>query len=277
MSLVINGLAGTKTNGRVSDMLRGGEAGRDVDFWRRNAMNEPKRRCWSVAGFATWDRPGRLLWLALLCLVAPFTVRALTLGQVDDFQDGSSQNWQTGVGPINNVANGGPTGAGDHYVQYTSTGTGGADSRMVIFNIAQWQGNYSGAEITGIAMDLNNFSQQPLSMRIAFFVNQSAGYGATMPFSLAANSGWQHTTFPLAASNFTAIGSPGSFSTLLSNFTGQFRILSSGAPSLQGDVITDTLGIDNIQAIPEPSTLVMVVAAFVMLGSCIHARVVSNH
>lgn len=129
---------------------------------------------------------------------------------------------------------------------------------MIILNDSQWLGDYIGTGITGIAMALNNFSPQSLSMRIAFFQDPSTGYVTTTPFSLAANSGWQHTTFSLTAANFTAIGSPGDFNTLLSNFSGQRRILSSSAPSLLGDPVAATLGVDNVQAIPEPSTFVMV-------------------
>ena len=198
-----------------------------------------------------------MAWLVIV-LAAPATTHALTLGQLDDFQDGSAQNWQTGAGPIGNVASGGPGGAGDHYIQYSSSGGFGADGRMVIFNTAQWQGNYTGAGITSIAMDLNNLGLQPLSMRLAFFLNSGTGYVSTTPFSLSANSAWQHVTFSLNAADFTAIGSPGSFNTLLSNFNGQLRILSSGSPSMLGDAVAATLGVDNIQAIPEPNTVVMV-------------------
>jgi hypothetical protein len=198
-------------------------------------------------------------------LIIPLTARALTLGQIDDFQDGTSQNWGVGVGPVTNVASGGPAGAGDRYIQATSLGGSGPQSRMVILNSSQWLGDYVGAGITAIAMDLNNFSSQPLSMRLAFFVNSSSGYASTTPFSLAANSGWEHTSFSLNPADFTAIGSPGDFNTLLSNFNGQLRILSSTSPSLRGDSIAATLGVDNVQAIPESGTFVMVGVGMLIL------------
>jgi hypothetical protein len=206
-------------------------------------------------------------------LVIPLTASALTLGQIDDFQDDTSQNWGIGVGPVTNIVNGGPTGAGDHYIQATSLGGSGAQSRMVILNSSQWLGDYVDAGITGIAMDFNNFSSQQLSMRLAFFVNSSTGYVSTTPFSLAANSGWEHTSFSLNSADFTAVGSPGDFNTLLSNFNGQLRILSSTSPSLRGDSIAATLGIDNVQAIPEPGTFVMVgVGILALVGLCQQQR-----
>ena len=198
------------------------------------------------------------LWLVLLLVAAPLATNALTLGQIDDFQDGTPQNWGTGTTPATNIPSGGPSGSGDKYLQFTSSGGGGSDSRMVVLNSSQWQGDYNGAGITGIGMDLDNFSSQSLSIRLAFFVNRTTGFVTTTPVSLGANSGWQHATFTLTPASFTTIGSPGNFNTLLSNFTAQLRILDSGSPSLQGDSISATLGIDNVQAIPEPTTFLMV-------------------
>ena len=226
-------------------------------------------RLWTT--FAWWNTPNLLLLLAFLLVAAPVATHALTLGQIDDFQDGTPQNWGTGAGPATNIPSGGPGGSSDKYLQFTSSGGGGSDSRMVVFNSSQWQGNYNGAGITGIAMDLDNFSSQPLSIRLALFEGRTAGFVTTTPVSLGANSGWQHATFTLTSANFTAIGSAGDFNTLLSNFTGQLRILDSGSPSLQGDSINATLGIDNVQAIPEPSAFLMVGVGLLMLVSAAHA------
>jgi len=195
---------------------------------------------------------------AALLVAMPLTTQAVTLGQIDDFQDGTAQNWQTGVGPVGTVADGGPSGIGDHYLRAISSGGFRSDSRLTVFNTSQWQGDYIDAGITTITMDLNNFSSQPLFMRLTFFVDSSDVYSSTTPFSLAAHSGWQHATFSLNATDFTALGSPGDFNTLLSSFTGQLRLLDSSVPSLRGDSIAATLGADNIQAVPEPSAIMLV-------------------
>jgi hypothetical protein len=189
----------------------------------------------------------------------------LTLGQIDNFQDGTTNGWHTGGGTQpSNIANGGPTGSGDKYMQVISTGGGGPDSKLVVLNTSQWLGDYTDAGITGITLELANFGAQPLSMRLAFFISKPVGYAATTPFSLPADSNWHQAFFPLTASAFTAVGSPGvSFNNMLTNFTGQLRILDSAAPAVEGDPIAATLGVDDITAVPEPSAFAMVVAALV--------------
>ncbi len=216
-----------------------------------------------------YRRKSVALPLALAVIVlSPVAARAIAVGQMDTFQDGTSQGWQTGLGPIPNVASGGPAGAGDRYIQYSSSGSAGANSRMVIFNAAQWLGDYVGAGVTRVEMDLNNFSTPTLSIRLAFFLDAGTGYVTTTPFALSGNSGWQHAGFDLVAGNFTAIGSPGDFNALLSNFSGQLRILSSGSPSLIGDTVAATVGYDNIQAVPEPGSLALAGGALLLLVGC---------
>ena len=53
----------------------------------------------------------------------------------------------------------------------------------------------------------------------------------------------------------TAVGAPGSYNDVLSAANFQFRILNAASTSnVRGDAVSATLGIDNIEAIPEPAT-----------------------
>src|SRR3954469_23428346 len=91
---------------------------------------------------------------ALLVLARP--ADAVVNGQVDTFQDGSLENWQVGSQatlPLLNIPNGGPTGAGDRYMQMRADG-GGASGRLVAFSVDQWVGNYIAAGVTSIQIDL---------------------------------------------------------------------------------------------------------------------------
>ncbi|MEO6435672.1 MAG: hypothetical protein ABIP55_07905, partial [Tepidisphaeraceae bacterium] len=66
---------------------------------------------------------------------------AISAGQVDTFQDGTLAGWKNGgAQPApTNVANGGPAGANDRFLQFTST------NRLAVFNETTWSGNFNAA------------------------------------------------------------------------------------------------------------------------------------
>lgn len=218
-----------------------------------------------VTRISSWRTLAAWICFAVLFVALSCPANALTLGQIDNFQDATTDGWGTGGGtqPIA-ISNGGPAGPGDEYLQVISKGGGGTDSKLIVLNTSQWLGDYADAGITGISMELANFGTQPLSMRLAFFISKPNGYAATTPFSLPADSNWHQAFFPLIASDFTAVGTPGvSFNSMLTNFTGQLRILDSPTPAVEGASIATTLGVDDIAVVPEPSVLAMIVTALV--------------
>jgi hypothetical protein len=239
-----------------------------IGIWG-NIMNELRVACRFLPGIDLAKKSRTLLWL-LVCLIGtPLAAKALSSGQFDDFQDGTTQGWGVGGGTQpSNIPGNGPAGATDRYLQYTSRGGGGSDSRLIIFNQSQWQGSYTNAGITGISLELKNSGPTTLSMRLAFFLNRTTGFSATTPFSLPADGNWHQASFALTSANFTTIGSPGTFNSLLGNFTGQLRILDSASPALEGDAIASTIGVDDIQAVPEPNAVNLVGLAVLTLMGC---------
>jgi hypothetical protein len=234
-------------------------------------MNNLWSECQQPRRHIAWGLSQALICLALALIAMPRSTRALTLGQVDNFQDSTTDGWGTGGGtqPIA-ITSGGPLGAGDEYLQVISKGGGGTDSKLIILNTSQWLGDYTDAGITGISLDLANFGTQTLSMRLAFFISKPVGYAATTPFSLPADSNWHQAFFPLVAADFTAVGSPSvSFAAMLTNFSGQLRILDSATPAVEGASIATTLGVDNVAAVPEPSAFAMMVVGALGLFSCV--------
>ena len=104
---------------------------------------------------------------ALFTVTLSGTASAVSLGQVDDFQDTTKQNWTMGR-DINssNIPTGGPAGAGDMYLESVGDGAG-PGGKITIFNVTQWTGNYTSVGVTTITMDLNNFSSNtPLTIRL---------------------------------------------------------------------------------------------------------------
>ncbi len=204
----------------------------------------------------------RLLTLAAALSFALSSARAITLGQVDTFQDGTRMNWLNGASAVELINTGGPAGAGDAYIQVTADG-GGSGGRLVAQNYtfppsfnSQWTGNYLAAGVNAISFDLLNQSSVTLSIRIAFkteVTQSSPGYLSSRVI-LAPGTGWQRFTISIAPGALTAIGGPAPYNTFFQNGFAEIRIIHEvGSSNLNGDPVNARLGIDNIRAVPEPT------------------------
>lgn len=204
----------------------------------------------------------------LVALLTAATGWAVSLGQIDTFEDGTTQGWTVNLlgldsnpaPPVN--ALGGPAGATDNYLRLTSLGGSGAGSRLSVLNGSQWTGNYIAAGIGFISMDLINLGQTDLAIRLAF-EDPLGGPPTNIDFSrnaflLPTGTGWTNATFAIGLSDLqAALGNIGS---ALSNTT-TLRLYHSDAanvpnPSLPIPAISAQLGIDNIEALSSPSSRV---------------------
>ena len=196
---------------------------------------------------------------------------AVVVGQIDDFQNGTTMNWSNGdiIGtvPVTNIATGGPAGAGDRYIQLTADGSS-SGGKLTAFNRDQWLGDYLAAGVTTIEVDLLNQSAVALSIRLAFKTGPgSAGVPGylSQAMLLPVNSGWQHFTISLLAANLIPVGGPDPWSTL---FIGEVRFINeTGTSNLSGNPVVGQLGIDNVHAVPEPATTVLVAGSLLMVAA----------
>ncbi len=123
------------------------------------------------------------------------------------------------------------------------------------------------AGVPGIEMHLNNFGPAAVDIRIVFF-GPGGMYASSNRVSLAAGSGWQHAVDSLAPANMWYVN--GGTTNLADTLTGVTTLLirhDSNPPTQQGahpPHITGTLGIDNIQALPEPGLIFMGVSLIVI-------------
>jgi hypothetical protein len=218
--------------------------------------------------------------LAVALLFATYlpVAAAIAIGQTDNFEDGTTQNWVVGIAlgaahpaPPANIADGGPGGVGDNFLQLTAVGGQGAGNRLSVLNLVQWAGDYTAAGVTSISMDLNNLGTTDLAIRLYFEDPQGAppaNQAITGAFLLPASSGWVNATFAVDASSLITL--LGDATALLSNTTA-LRIIHSPAEDFRGPPIVAQLGVDNISAgaatIPVPSTLALLgVVALGWLG-----------
>ena len=221
----------------------------------------------------------------------PALAHALAIGQIDTFQSGIA-GWFAGGGPAGGVppippqvvANGGPTGANDAFLQLTSTGSNGPGGRLVGMNASQWAGNYLTAGFTTIEMDVLNLGPTELALRLLFEDPFPAGpqnIAITGAQTIAPGSGWVHVVFQLNPAQMTAL--LGSVTGALEGTT-LLRIFHSSGADFPPDPAAAVVGIDNISAgfvprpgpfpnaVPEPSSLLMLATALSLLGCAARRR-----
>lgn len=199
----------------------------------------------------------------MACVLAgSSTVWAVAFGQVDNFENGTTQGWSEGAAspnPPTNVATGGPAGVNDNFLRNLSDGIS-SGGKMVMFNTSQWAGNYVAAGVTRIVADMVNPGNTSLSMRIALLGPNDTAFSSKTAVDLPAGSDWRQVTFDLDAASLTRVQGSRPLADVLADVR-WIRILSNkSAPSLQGENIVGSLGVDNIRAVPEPTGALLLVA-----------------
>ncbi|WP_152604846.1 T9SS type A sorting domain-containing protein [Psychroserpens jangbogonensis] len=201
----------------------------------------------------------KLLILSLL-LISAVSFAQVSANQVDDFEDGTSQNWEIGgaAAPEDfpmNVVTDGPNGVDDNYLTYSSLGGGGPVSKMIIFNAgptSQWSSNFTSESIVAIKMNVRVLTTD-LNLRVAFQGNGTR-ICSTNGIAVAAGIGWTEIIIPISASDFTLISGGSTIASALENVSAM-RILSSSSPTWTGaDAVIATMHLDNITASTTLST-----------------------
>lgn len=196
---------------------------------------------------------------ALLILLLSMGARAVTLLQTEDFQ--TSTDW--GSGPTNPnpptiLADSGPLGPGDSALWIVADGGSGAGSRLAADNETFWTGDFSGQGITSLEFDLRNIGITNLS--IHFVVYGAGGEFITPGQEVDRFQPWSHHTFSLAPGDLISVGGSDVDATLAD--VTKLRIIHSTAnTSFRGDVINGQLLVDNLTAVPEPSSFLFLTAA----------------
>lgn len=183
---------------------------------------------------------------------------AIMLHQMEDFS--GVHDWSGGdpnPNPPVILADSGPLGGGDPALRVTSNGGSGPGGKLLIFNNSSWTGNHSAAGVTRITLALRNTGSTTLSFRLAF--NGMGGWFATPAAPLAPFTGWvtrEFDTRPAALVNVVGSDAAATMATV-----SQMRILHASAPDFRGAQVAGSFMVDSIQAVPEPSTAVLLALA----------------
>lgn len=188
---------------------------------------------------------------------------AASIGQIDTFEDGTTQGWQINIlgsgAPLGsppsealpkNVPSGGKGGVEDSYLELQSLGTPGPGGRLSVINLDQWAGDYLASGIKAIRMDVNNLGASDLILRLLVAdpipgPPQNLAFSAE-PLNVPSGSGWVTITFPIQAMDLTA--GLGSVEAALSNVR-ELRLFHGTDTLFPGEPISARLGVDNIEAI----------------------------
>lgn len=189
-----------------------------------------------------------ILQFAVVATLLSFNVSAqISLSTLSDFQDGTIQSWTVGGAGTNpvNIADIGPSGTGDNALVMTSVGGVGPNANLVIENSASaWTGNWTTAGVAFISFWANNVGATPVMLRVG--VDGPGGeFSSTNGVTVPAGSGWVQVNIPVQGGDFTADGGTNVASTL--SAVTAARISHSTSPSWDGEAVSATVQIDNIQ------------------------------
>lgn len=214
------------------------------------------------------SRAAALFACSLMLTLAP-RAAAVAPNLLDDFQSGTTLGW---IGsPTSNVSDAGPAGAGDNAL-LVSVG-----NRAAIYNQSQWTGNYIGAGITKLAMDVRNVSQTTLQLRIGI-ANGAFGpggdgdtYVSVTPITVPTDNAWRRIEFDMSPSAFsphnTNTNPAPSAAAALAALT-HLRILHNPNPNdFRGATGALEFYLDNIQAVPEPAGGALAALGFATLAA----------
>jgi hypothetical protein len=221
---------------------------------------------------------------AMLLAAVPASASA----QVNDFEDGTTQGWQTnllglGGAPQPTVQSGGFGGPDDDYLLVTSLGGSGPGSRLNIINPTGWAGDYLTNGVTGFSARLINFGQTDLYLRILFEDPGAMTPPANIAYSddaifLPAGGGWTDAFF--SASPAALLAGLGTVEGALAGTTTLrlYHSFSDAFPSPFGGGIAPVsaqLGLDDFRAVrgggpvPEPSTWALLIVGFALAAGAL--------
>ncbi len=216
--------------------------------------------------------------VVLLCSAYLPTASAVVVGQVDDFEDGTTMHWTAGgfnplmpvfpPNPPENVSTGGPAGVDDNYLLVTGEGgVSGPGSKLTTFNLdrtftpTQWAGDYVASGVTGINLDVNNFSGQQLDLRLLFLDPTFTLAAATNASVIVApGSGWVNVSFDVDVASMTGLGGADVADVMANVFV--LRLYHSpggGFPNAQPTFLGQ-VGFDNISAVPLPPAILFLLS-----------------
>ncbi len=178
----------------------------------------------------------------------------LVQGVISDFQDGTVQGWDGGT--VTNILDSGPLGGGDHSLQLAN---GGGAGRFAMFNTGV-NGVISPA-VSAITSDiLRPTGEGPAEIRLVLFDFSGTRWTSTIAATISDNGLWNNYAFSVLESDLTRVFGSGSYADLVGNLERIMFRYDPGPPNAGGTPLNGTMNFDNISAVPEPSSMLVLVS-----------------
>jgi hypothetical protein len=195
-----------------------------------------------------------LVQLVLACGLAGPAAADLVPGLLNDFQGGSLEGWADS-GNTQLIADGGPLGAGDGYLQI-SPGN----------NIASYTTDVAGVidpSVFAVAADLMRPSGQgDLEVRLVLFgPSDFDRWTSTLSVLVPDDGVWRTYDFSTLEGDLTHVLGAETYADLAGELGRIMFRNDPGSPSPTGVSGTGTLNVDNVIVVPEPSTAAILLTA----------------
>lgn len=187
-----------------------------------------------------------LTTIGAACLVAMSS--AITLGQVDTFEDGTALGWgHPQTHQPENIATGGPRGVDDNYLRFAG-GLVGWPQHLAMFNQQQWVGNWIAAGVTVVEAHVKNEGPDPVELRAVWHGQQASRWTSTDGITVPADNKWYKIAFPCRESDMTRVLGTETYADVMGNLERFMIRHDAGTPSSGGSPVDAAVGIDNIEA-----------------------------
>lgn len=193
------------------------------------------------------------------------SLAAITAGHVDDFQDGTTQQWRIGQPSSfpKNIADAGPQGVGDRAL-FTSNVQQGARPLLIVLNDmttefpgpGNWEGSWTAAGVQQISLDVRNpgtvTGASNLTLRLGIAgpggANAFGDVYVTQGVVVPPDNQWHSLTYDVRPQDFTAVGIGSDVHVALAAVT-QFRVFSNSFVEFIGSTMPNEFYLDNIRTI----------------------------
>lgn len=193
-----------------------------------------------------------IITLSVSCLAGNVAKSDLVPGVISDFQNATLQGWEGGT--VTLMPDSGPLGSGDYALQLANGGNG---DHFSMFNMTV-QGSIV-PSVSHISVDIMRPTGQVNGqIRLVLFdAANGSRWTSTTAATIVGDGQWNRYNFSVRQTDLTRVLGTGSYSSVTADLERIMFRHDPGTPSSGGVGLAGTMYFDNITAVPEPGSTVL--------------------